>query len=142
MGVAMTPVDRLVEAARAARRRGIAPFSGFRVGAALETAEGAIITGCNIENATLGLTLCAERVALVKALSEGHHAFVRLAVVADTRTPTSPCGPCRQLVWEFAGDIEVVLADLHAIHATFRMGTLLPYPFDASVMGGGQGTRG
>lgn len=138
----MTAVDRLVEMARAARLRAIAPFSGFRVGAALETAEGAIITGCNIENATLGLTLCAERVAMVKALSEGHHSFVRLAVVADTKSPTPPCGPCRQLVWEFAGDIEVVLADLHAIRATFRMGTLLPHPFDASVMEGGQGTRG
>ena len=91
-----------------------ARYSHFKVGAALETADGTVITGCNIENATYGLTLCAERVALVKALSEGHPAFSRIAVVADTAALTPPCGPCRQLLWEYCGDIEVVLANLAA----------------------------
>ena len=81
------------------------PFSHFKVGAALETADGTIITGCNIENATYGLTICAERVAMFKALSEGHRVFTRIAIVADTEAPTPPCGACRQILWEFGGDI-------------------------------------
>ncbi|MGE0814475.1 MAG: cytidine deaminase [Vicinamibacterales bacterium] len=119
-----------MDAARAARGRARAPYSGFRVGAALECADGTIVTGCNIENASYGLTLCAERVALVKALSEGHDAFTRLAVVADADAPTPPCGPCRQLVWEYAGDIEVVLANLDRETARYRLADLLPVPFD------------
>lgn len=120
----------LVEAARAARERAIAPYSGFRVGAALETADGAIITGCNIENASFGLTVCAERVALLKALSDGHRRFTRIAVVADTPTPTSPCGPCRQLLWEYSGDIPVVMANLADIAAVHQLAALFPLPFD------------
>ena len=95
-----------------ARTRAHARYSGFKVGAALETADGDVITGCNIENATYGLTVCAERVALFKALSEGHRVFTRIAVVADTEAPTPPCGACRQLLWEYCGDIEVMLANL------------------------------
>lgn len=129
--------DRLVEAARAARERAIAPFSGFRVGAALETASGEIVTGCNIENATYGLTLCAERVALFKALSEGHRAFRRVAVVADAVEPTPPCGACRQLLWEFAGDIEVVLAGPAGPAGRLQLANLLPLPFDARFLGRG-----
>jgi cytidine deaminase len=126
--------DALVEAARAARERAVADYSGFKVGAALETAGGEIITGCNIENATYGLTVCAERVAMFKALSEGHRAFRRIAVVADTASPTPPCGACRQILWEFAGDIEVVLANLGQVAATHRLGELLPHPFDRRLL--------
>src|SRR5687768_15147603 len=103
-------MDALIEAARKARANALAPFSGFEVGAALETADGVVITGCNIENATYGLTVCAERVAMWKALSEGHRQFRRIAIVADAPTP---CGACRQILWEFGGDLEVILADLH-----------------------------
>ncbi|HEY3382195.1 MAG TPA: cytidine deaminase [Vicinamibacterales bacterium] len=124
-------VDPLVRAAREARERARATFSHFKVGAALETADGQIITGCNIENATYGLTLCAERVAMFKALSEGHDTFRRVAVVADTGQPTPPCGPCRQILWEFAGDIEVVLANLTEEKGRYRLKDLLPMPFDA-----------
>lgn len=126
----MTDLDTLVDAARAARDRAIAPYSRFRVGAALETADGVVVTGCNIENATFGLTMCAERVALLKALSDGHRRFTRIVVVADTQRPTPPCGPCRQLLWEYAGDIEVVLATPRESGATHRLHDLLPYPFD------------
>jgi len=126
---------RLIALAREAREHAHAPFSRFRVGAALETADGAVFTGCNIENASYGLTLCAERVAIFKALSEGHREFRRIAVVADTTSPTSPCGPCRQILWEFAGDIEVVLANLHAETGRRHVGDLLPLPFDGRVLG-------
>ncbi len=109
----------------------MAAFSDFKVGAALETTDGRIITGCNIENSTYGLTMCAERVAIFKALSEGHRSFTRIAIVADTSQPTSPCGACRQMLWEFAGDIEVILADLKGIKTTHQLKDLLPHPFDA-----------
>ena len=102
----------LVAAARRAREHADAAFSHFKVGAALETADGTVITGCNIENATYGLTICAERVAMFKALSEGHRAFTRIAIVADTEAPTPPCGACRQILWEFGGNLEVQLANL------------------------------
>ena len=126
-------VDRvqIVHAARIARERAMAAFSEFKVGAALETADGRLITGCNIENSTYGLTMCAERVALFKALSEGCRSFRRIAVVADTHQPTSPCGACRQMLWEFAGDIEVILADLNDVRITHQLKELLPHPFDA-----------
>ena len=137
----MPDLDQLIEAARAARLRAIATFSGFRVGAALETSEGTIVTGCNIENATYGLTLCAERVALVKALSEGHREFRRVVVVADTRSPTPPCGPCRQLLWEYCGDIEVVLANATGQCGTHRMRDLLPLPFDARLIAEDESAR-
>jgi len=127
--------DALVAAARAARAFARAPYSGFAVGAALECADGTIVTGCNIENATYGLTVCAERVALFKALSEGHDRFARIAVVADTEAPTPPCGPCRQLLWEYCGDIEVVMANLTADTARHQLATLLPMPFDRSLLG-------
>jgi cytidine deaminase len=130
----VTDLDRLIEAARRARDNAVASFSQFKVGAALETADGTIVTGCNVENATYGLTICAERVAMFKALSEGHRAFVRVAIVADTSEPTPPCGACRQILWEFGGDLEVVLANLTEHKGTFQMKDLLPLPFDARTL--------
>jgi cytidine deaminase len=124
----------LVDAARAARAHAVADFSGFKVGAALETETGDIITGCNIENATYGLTVCAERVAIFKALSEGLRSFKRLAVVADTAAPTPPCGACRQIIWEFCGDIPVVIANLTDVKTTLAMKDLLPLPFDKRLL--------
>jgi cytidine deaminase len=123
-----------VAAARKARRRALADFSGFKVGAALETKSGVIVTGCNVENATYGLTLCAERVAMFKAVSEGHRDFVRIAVVADTPRPTPPCGACRQVLWELGGDLEVVLANLRTETGRHRLSALLPLPFDARLL--------
>jgi cytidine deaminase len=127
--------DALVAAARAARDNAVADFSGFKVGAALETDTGEIITGCNIENATYGLTVCAERVAIFKALSEGKRSFTRIAVVADTASPTPPCGACRQIIWEFCGNVTVTLANLSEVTATWSMKDLLPLPFDKSFLG-------
>jgi cytidine deaminase len=126
--------DALVEQARRARDHAVADYSHFRVGAALQTADGTIVTGCNVENATYGLTVCAERVAMFKALSEGHRSFTRVAVVADTADPTPPCGACRQILWEFGGDLEVVLANLTEIKGRHRLKDLLPLPFDARLL--------
>lgn len=125
---------RLIAAARAVREHAMADFSGFKVGAALETAGGHIVTGCNVENASYGLTICAERVAIFKAISEGHRAFTRMVVVADTASPTPPCGACRQIMWEFCGDIEVILANLTAVTAALQMKDLLPLPFDRRLL--------
>jgi cytidine deaminase len=124
----------MVAAARDARLRAIAPYSKFLVGAALRLADGRIVTGCNVENASYGLTMCAERVALLKALSDGHRDFTMIAVVADTDDPTPPCGPCRQLLWEYCGDIPVVLANLMDIRAHHQLGQLLPFPFDGRLL--------
>jgi cytidine deaminase len=124
----------LVAAAIDARTHARAHFSNFKVGAALETETGEVIGGCNVENATYGLTMCAERVALYKALSEGHAVFTRIAVVAETGDPTPPCGSCRQLLWEYCGDIEVVLANLSQVTRQMRLSDLLPLPFDARLL--------
>jgi len=124
----------LVAAAVDARERARARFSGFKVGAALETATGEVVTGCNIENATYGLTMCAERVALYKALSDGRDVFTRIVVVADTDDPTPPCGSCRQLLWEYCGDIDVILANLSEVKRRMRLSQLLPLPFDARLL--------
>jgi len=121
---------RLWEAARDVRENAHAPFSHFKVGAALETTEGDVVTGCNIENATFGLTICAERVAIFKAISEKKRGFTRVCIVTDTARPTSPCGACRQLLWEFAGDIEVVMGNLEGVMARRSMRDLFPMPFD------------
>jgi cytidine deaminase len=127
--------DALVTAAREARQRAIAPYSSFRVGAAVEAADGRIFTGCNIENASYGLTVCAERVAIWKALSEGVREFIALAVVADTIDPTPPCGACRQIIWEFCGDVPVALANLSTVAAVHSAGQLLPWPFERTTFG-------
>ena len=126
--------DDLIAAARQARQHAHAAYSNFKVGAALETADGVVVTGCNIENATYGLTICAERVAMFKALSEGHRHFTRIAIVADTGAPTPPCGACRQILWEFGGDLDVTLANLTEITGLHTLKDLLPLPFDARLL--------
>ena len=127
-------MDPLLEAALGAREHAHAPFSHFQVGAALEDESGRVYTGCNVENATYGLTVCAERVAVFKAISEGARKFTRVAVAADTGTLTPPCGACRQILWEFCGDIEVILVNLEGRTERFRMKDLFPRPFDASYL--------
>ena len=126
--------SKLMSAAREARAFARAEFSKFKVGAAIETADGTIVTGCNIETATHGLTMCAERVAMFKALSEGHRAFRRIAIAANAKAPVPPCGPCRQVLWEFGGDMEVILANLRRETGRHRLGDLLPLPFDARLL--------
>ena len=130
----MSDSDRLITAARAAREHASAPYSHFNVGAALLAKDGTIYTGCNVENATYALTVCAERVALLKAISEGAREFTAIAVVADTAAPTPPCGPCRQLLWEYCGDITVVMANLTHETARLQMSELLPLPFDRRLL--------
>lgn len=127
-------MDPLLDAALSAREHAHAVFSDFKVGAALEDSAGAIHTGCNIENATYGLTMCAERVAVFKAMSEGARRFRRVAIAADTDLLTPPCGSCRQILWEFCGDIEVTLVNLRGKTEVFRMKDLFPRPFDASFL--------
>jgi len=124
----------LVAAARRAREHAGAAYSHFKVGAALETGDGTVVAGCNIENATYGLTICAERVAMFKALSEGHRIFTRIAIVADTQAPTPPCGACRQILWEFGGNLEILLANMSTTTGRHHLKDLLPLPFDARLL--------
>ncbi len=126
--------DALISAALAVRANAFAPFSKFQVGAAIEDAAGKIHTGCNVENATYGLTICAERVAVFKAISEGARQFHRVAVAADTEVLTPPCGACRQILWEFCGDVEIVLTNLQGKTESYRLKDLFPKPFDASYL--------
>jgi cytidine deaminase len=127
-------MDALAQAALAAREYAHAPFSNFRVGAALEDAAGRIHTGCNVENATYGLTVCAERVAVFKAISEGAREFRRMAIASDAAAPAPPCGACRQILWEFCGDIEIALVNLTGAAETLRLRDLFPRPFDATYL--------
>ena len=127
-------MDPLAEAALNCRRHAHAPYSKFLVGAAVEDESGRIHTGCNVENATYGLTVCAERVAVLKAVSEGVRKFRRVAVAADTPTLTPPCGACRQILWEFCGDVEVTLVNLSGKTETCRLKDLFPRPFDVSYL--------
>jgi cytidine deaminase len=126
--------EGLLAAALAAREHAFARYSNFKVGAALEDADGRIHTGCNVENATYGLTVCAERVAIFKAISEGVRKFRRVAIAADTDTLTPPCGACRQILWEFCGDIEIVLVNPRGKTETYQMKDLFPKPFDVSFL--------
>jgi cytidine deaminase len=126
--------DEIIDAATQARDCALAQFSNFCVGAAVEAEDGTIYSGCNIESAAYELTMCAERVTIWKALSEGARKFRRLAVVADTSRLTPPCGACRQIVWEFCGDIPVTLANLRGDTETLMMSELLPRPFDAKFL--------
>ena len=130
----LSATDPLVAAALAVRVHAFAPFSRFQVGAAIEDANGGIHTGCNVENATYGLTICAERVAVFKAISEGVRQFGRVAVAADTDVLTPPCGACRQILWEFCGDVEIVLVNLRGKTETHRLRDLFPKPFDVSFL--------
>jgi len=127
--------DELVRAATAAREHAFAPYSRFRVGAALQSESGAIYKGCNVEGASYGLTVCAERVAIWKAVSEGERRFRAICVVADTADLTPPCGACRQIIWEFCGDIPVILANLTGDRVVYSMAELLPRPFDGGFLG-------
>jgi cytidine deaminase len=122
--------EELVARALEARENACADYSHFKVGAALLASSGKVYTGCNIENATYGLTVCAERVALWKALSEGERSFTQLVVVTSSADPASPCGACRQLLWEFCGDLEVILANPQGLRQAHRLAELLPHPFD------------
>lgn len=124
----------LINAARLARENAFAPFSGFKVGSAVATADGRIYTGCNIENASYGLTLCAERVAIFKAISEGVRKLKSIAVVADTDELTPPCGACRQIIWEFCGNCELVLANLNGKSETIAFAEIFPRAFDLSFL--------
>ena len=127
-------MDSLLEAALEARQHAHAPYSNFLVGAALEDAAGRIHTGCNVENATYGLSLCAERVAVVKAVSEGSRKFRRIAVAADSERLTPPCGACRQILWEFCGDLEIELVNLEGRVEKYNLRDLFPNPFDATLL--------
>lgn len=124
----------LIEAAKNVREKAYAPYSNFRVGAAIRTKEGKIYTGCNVESASYGLTVCAERVAIWKAVSEGEQYFEEIAVVADTQELTPPCGVCRQIIWEFCGDVPVVFANLKGDSETVQMSALLPRAFDTKFL--------
>lgn len=127
-------MDELIKAALRAREHAHAPFSKFRVGAALEDSQGAVHTGCNVENATYGLTVCAERVAVFKAVSEGVRQFRRIAIAADANRFTPPCGACRQILWEFCGDIEMILLNPRGECESIRLKDVFPRPFDASYL--------
>ena len=124
--------EALIAAARAAREHAHAPYSHFKVGAALRAKSGLVFTGCNVENATFGLTVCAERVAVWKAISEGERGFDSVAVVTESDTLTPPCGACRQILWEFCGDAEIILANLNGQVEVYRLSALFPKPFDGS----------
>lgn len=127
----------LIEAAIDARLQSVAPFSNFLVGAAVRTAEGKVYVGSNIESASYGLTVCAERVAIWKALSEGERQFTELAVVTDTEALTPPCGTCRQIIWEFCKNATIVLANLKGETEIVSIKELLPRAFDARFLRGG-----
>lgn len=126
--------EQLVQLALEARQHAYAPYSNFKVGAALLTSSGKVFTGCNVENSTYGLTVCAERVALWKAISEGGREFSAVAVVTESERPASPCGACRQLLWEFGGNLEVILANTRGVRESQRVADLLPHPFDRSSL--------
>ena len=124
----------LIEAATAVRENAYAPFSSFKVGSAIEMEDGEVIDGCNVESASYGLTVCAERVAIWKAISEGKRKIKHIAVVADTEELTPPCGVCRQIIWEFGGDIPVTMANLKGKIETVQMKDLLPRAFDTKFL--------
>ena len=130
----MPDTASLVAAARLARDRAHAPYSHFKVGAALADMDGRVYLGCNIENATFGLTICAERVAVFHALSEGARRFSAVAVVADAENVAPPCGACRQILWEFCGDVSLILANLAGRQETLSLKELFPRPFDATFL--------
>lgn len=130
----MSNTKKLIDAAKKVRKLAFAPYSEFKVGSAVITKDGKIFTGCNIESASFGSTVCAERVAIWKAVSEGETEFSAIAVVADTEKLTPPCGACRQIIWEFCGDVPVTLANLHDEQETISSKELLPRAFDTKFL--------
>jgi cytidine deaminase len=129
--------EELVEVAKEARQAAHAPYSNFQVGAALLTSDGRVFKGCNIENSVYSLTMCAERVAVFKAVSEGARGFVKIAIVADSEKITPPCGCCRQMVWEFGNDqTRIILSNLDGDVRKFEIKELFPLAFDASFLEG------
>ncbi len=126
--------EELITAAREVRENAYAPYSDFKVGAAVETESGDIYIGCNVESASYGLTVCAERVAIWKGISRGEKRFARIAVVVDTEELTPPCGVCRQIIWEFCGDVPVILSNLNGKTETVMMRELLPRAFDSKFL--------
>ena len=123
----------LIGEAKKARENAVAPFSKYKVGAALITKSGKVYRGCNVENCTYALTVCAERVALLTALAAGEREFTSIAVVTQSEQPGTPCGPCRQLMWEYCGDIDVSLANLNGKRIDYKLSTLFPHPFSFSL---------
>jgi cytidine deaminase len=126
--------EELIAEAEKARQNAYAPYSNFKVGAAVESDNGDIYIGCNVESASYGLTVCAERVAIWKGISRGEKHFSRIAVVVDTEELTPPCGVCRQIIWEFCGDVPVILSNLHGKRETVMMSELLPRAFDSKFL--------
>ena len=127
----MTDRD-LLNMAREAARDAYVPYSHFPVGAALECADGTVFTGCNVENSSLGCTICAERTAIVKAVSEGRREFVRMAVYGEGENYCMPCGACRQVMSEFVrkgGDLELLCTRSGGRYVSYRLSQLLPHPF-------------
>ncbi len=122
-------IDELIEAAMAARQNAYAPYSGFKVGAAILTASGRIFTGCNVENASYGLTVCAERNAVANAIMNGEREFKAIAIVSPGAHPATPCGACRQVLAEFSKDLIVILQNLKGERQTFSIGDLIPHLF-------------
>ena len=127
--------EELIELARQARELAYAPYSKFKVGAVVESSDGRVFTGCNVENSSYSLTMCAERVALGKAVSEGGRDFVRMAVIADAHAPVPPCGACRQVISELCGkQVEIVMVNLQGQIETHTVAQLLPEAFDSSFL--------
>ncbi|MFQ6607864.1 MAG: cytidine deaminase [Fidelibacterota bacterium] len=125
-------MDSLIKAAKTAQSRAFAPFSNYPVGAAIETENGTIIMGCNVESASYGLTICAERVAVSAAVAQGFHSFVRLVVISKNKA--SLCGACRQVIWELCGDIPITLVNDAGQETETSAAALLPKPFDHSSL--------
>src|SRR6202171_5489062 len=128
-----TSAINLIEEAVAARQNAVSPFSKYKVGASLVTTDGKVYRGCNVENCTYGLTVCAERVALLSALAAGERKFTAIAVITQSEEPSTPCGPCRQLMWEYCGDIDVTLANLDGRRLEYKLSTLFPHPFSFCI---------
>jgi len=130
---AQTIDQKLIDEAKLARENAVAPFSKFKVGAALRTKGGKVFRGCNVENCSYGLTVCAERVALLSALAAGEREFDAIVVITQSDAPSTPCGPCRQLMWEYCGDIDVVLTNLAGARVDYKLSDLFPHPFFFSL---------
>ena len=133
--------EELIVVANASRRRAYAPYSRFRVGAAIEATSGRVYTGCNIENSSYGLTICAERTAIFKAISEGERNFRAIAIVADGSDFTPPCGACRQVLFDLAGNIDIIMTNAKGRIRVTKLKNLLPMAFDSKHLRPGKRTK-